>query len=79
MSDVSMRWWAEADGDAAAYDERSADRVDVYTEAGDHVCTLYRALSGRWVDVHPHDVTSTTILWLDVATYISDPDGANHG
>ncbi|WP_125789737.1 hypothetical protein [Amycolatopsis sp. WAC 01375] len=79
MSDLVMRWWAEVDGDSAAYDERSADRVDVFTEAGDHVCTLYRESSGRWADVHPADVTRATILWSDVAAYVSDPDGVGLG
>lgn len=73
-----MQWWAELDGDSRAYDEQSADRVDIFTEDGDHVATLYRAeSSSRWTDVRPDDVTGKTILWCDVDTYVSDPDGAN--
>jgi hypothetical protein len=71
-----MHWWAEIDGDSTAYDEQSADRVDVFTEPGDHVVTLYRR-DGRWVDVRPEDVTGETLLWCDVETYCADPDGAN--
>lgn len=73
-----MQWWAEIDGNSSAFGEQDADRVDIFTEASDHVATLYRAeSSSRWTDVRPEDVTVGTILWRDVDTYVSDPDGAN--
>jgi hypothetical protein len=73
-----MNWFAYVDGDSPAYDEQSADRVDIFTEDSDHVATLYRAEScSRWTDVRPEDVTGETILWCDVETYCADPDGAN--
>ena len=73
-----MQWWAEIDGDSPASDEQSADRVEIFTEGGDHVATLYRAeSSSRWTDVRPEDVTGETTVWCDVDTYVSDPDGAN--
>ncbi|MBB1153495.1 hypothetical protein [Amycolatopsis dendrobii] len=75
---VVMQWWADVDGGSPAYGEPDADRVDIFTEAGDYVATLYRAeSSSRWTDVLPADVTRVTILWRDVDTYVSDPDGAN--
>jgi len=78
--ELVMQWWAEIDGNSPAYDEQSADRVDAFTEAGDHVFTLYRyGTSGRWVNVRPEDVGADTPLWSDVDTYAVDPDGANLG
>jgi hypothetical protein len=80
VNELIMQWWAELDGDSQAFGEQDADRVDAFTEPGDHVFTLYRyGTSGRWVDVRPEDVTRDTLLWLDVDTYAVDPDGANLG
>lgn len=73
-----MQWWAKIDGNSPAFGEQDADRVDIFTEPGDFVVTLYRAeSSSRWTDVRPEDVAGGTILWRDVDTYLSDPDGAN--
>lgn len=78
MIELVMQWWAEIDGDSPASGEQDADRVDIFTEGGDHLATLYRAVSSsRWTDVRPEDVTGETIVWRDVDTYVSDPEGAN--
>lgn len=64
-------WYSDTDG-SPAYDEQSADVVDVWL-FGDHVVTLTRYQStGRWVDVSPADVADDTPLWRDVDTWLTD-------